>query len=223
MSNPISLRATPLTGEALGGPFGARLLDFTGDTTPWQRRLWSLGTALALREVYEAGPWVDAQVLSPAALQWLCRDLERLAGDDAGLGAPELRRQLREVLRADLSEHSRHRRRLRELIALINESYVLRWTAAVDASQALSSERLARAVAAHLLDCGYSMGFLHRTVSRLIAAEATVGDFLAQADQLASASPREFEVLVPFHSMPQRQLLAEECPSGALDRRLANG
>ena len=212
MSNPISLRATPLTGEALGGPFGARLLDFTGDTTPWQRRLWSLGTALALREVYEAGPWVDAQVLSPAALQWLCRDLERLAGDDAGLGAPEVRRQLREVLRADLSEHSRHRRRLRELIALINESYVLRWTAAVDASQALSSERLARAVAAHLLDCGYSMGFLHRTISRLIAAEATVGDFLAQADQLASASPREFEVLVPFHSMPQRQLLAEELP-----------
>lgn len=59
MSNPISPRATPLTGEALGGPFGARLLDFTGDTTPWQRRLWSLGTALALREVYEAGPWVD--------------------------------------------------------------------------------------------------------------------------------------------------------------------
>jgi hypothetical protein len=46
----------------------------------------------------------------------------------------------------------------------------------------------------------------------LIAAEATVGDFLAQADQLASASPREFEVLVPFHSMPQRQLLAEELP-----------
>jgi hypothetical protein len=56
------------------------------------------------------------------------------------------------------------------------------------------------------------MGFLHRTISRLIAAEATVGDFLAQADQLASASPREFEVLVPFHSMPQRQLLAEELP-----------
>jgi len=122
MSNPVSLRTTSLTGQMLGGPFGARLLDFTGDTTPWQRRLWSLGTALALREVYEAGPWVDAQVLSPAALQWLCRDLERLAGDDAGLGAPEVRRQLREVLRADLSEHSRHRRRLRELSAQAGNS-----------------------------------------------------------------------------------------------------
>ena len=153
MSNPVSPRTPSLTGQVLSGPFGARLLDFTGDTTPWQRRLWSLGTAQALRELYEAGPWVDAQVLSPAALQWHCRDLERLAGDDAGLGAPEVRRQLREVLRADLSEHSRHRRRLRELIALIDESYIPRWTAAVDASQAVSSERLARAVAAHLLDC----------------------------------------------------------------------
>ena len=64
----------------------------------------------ALRELYEAGPWVDAQVLSPAALQWLCRDLERIAGDDAGVGAPEVRRQLREVLRADLSQHSQDRR-----------------------------------------------------------------------------------------------------------------
>jgi hypothetical protein len=212
MSNSVSLRTVPLTGQVLGGRFGARLLDFTGDTTPWQRRLWSLGTALALRELYEAGPWVDAQVLSPGALQWLCRDLERLAGDDAGLGAPEVRRQLREVLHADLSEHSRHRRRLRELIAIIDESYIPRWTAAIDAPQAVSWERLARAVAAHLLDCGYSMGFLHRTVRRLIVAEATVGDFLAEAGQLASASPREFEVLVPFHSMPQRQLLAEELP-----------
>jgi hypothetical protein len=212
MSNSVSPTTAPLAGQVLSGPFGARLLDFTGDTTPWQRRLWGLGTVLALRELYEAGPWVDAQVLSPAALQWLCRDLERLAGDDAGLGAPELRRQLREVLRADLSEHSRHRRRLRELITLINESYIPRWTAAVDASPVMSWERLARAVAAHLLDCGYSMGFLHRTIRRLIAAEATVGDFLAEADQLASASTREFEVLVPFHSMPQRQLLAEELP-----------
>jgi hypothetical protein len=212
MSNSVSPRTVPLTGQVLGGPFGARLLDFTGDTTPWQRRLWSLGTTLALREVYEAGPWVDAQVLSPAALHWLCRDLERLAGDDAGLGVPEVRRQLREVLRADLSEHSRHRRRLSELISLINESYIQRWTAAVDVPETGSPERLARAVAAHLLDHGYSMGFLHRTIRHLIAAEATVGDFLAEAGRLANASPREFEVMVPFHSMPQQQLLAEELP-----------
>jgi hypothetical protein len=144
-------------------------------------------------------------------MQWLCRDLERVAGDDAGLGAPEVRRQLREVLRADLSQHSRHRRRLHELIALIDESYMPRWTAVADAPEGVSSERLAHAVVAYLLDRGYSMGFLHRTLRRRIAAGATVGDFLAEAGQLASASPRRFEVLVPFLIVPQQQL-AEGLP-----------
>lgn len=211
MSNLVSLGMAPLAGQVLNGQFGARLLELTGETTPWQRRLWSLGTVLALRELLEAGPWADAQALSPAALQWYCRDLERLAGDDAGLGAPEVRRQLREVLRADLSQHSRHRRRLLELIALIDESYVPRWAAAAEAPEGVSSERLARAVTAHLLDRGYSMGFLHRTLRRRIAAGMPVGDFLAEAGLLASASPRQFEVLVPFLVMPQQQL-AEGLP-----------
>jgi len=60
MSNLVSLRTAPLAGQLPGGQFGARLLDFTGETTPWQRRLWSLGTVLALRELHEADPWVDA-------------------------------------------------------------------------------------------------------------------------------------------------------------------
>ena len=211
MSHLVSPRAAPLAGQPLSGPFGARLLDLTGETTPWQRRLWSLGTVLALRELYEAGPWVDAQVLSPAALQWLCRDLERFAGDDAGLGTPEVRRQLRETLRADLSRHSRHRRRLHELIAVIDELYIPRWTTAANAPAAVSSERLARAVVAYLLDRGYSMGFLHRTLRRRVASGAMVGDFLAEAGRLASASPRQFEVLVPFLIIPQQQL-AEGLP-----------
>lgn len=74
MSNLVSLGMAPLAGQVLNGQFGARLLELTGETTPWQRRLWSLGTVLALRELLEAGPWADAQALSPAALQWYCRD-----------------------------------------------------------------------------------------------------------------------------------------------------
>jgi hypothetical protein len=65
MSNLVSLGTVPLADQVISGQFGARLLDFTGETTPWQRRLWSLGTVLALRELHEAGPWVDTQVLSP--------------------------------------------------------------------------------------------------------------------------------------------------------------
>ena len=63
MNNTGSVSAALLTGHGFGGQFAARLLDFTADTTPWQRRLWNVGTVLALRELYEAGQWIDAQVL----------------------------------------------------------------------------------------------------------------------------------------------------------------
>jgi hypothetical protein len=49
-------------------------------------------------------------------------------------------------------------------------------------------------------------------VRQLAETGATVGDFLAAARQLASASPRQFEVLVPFLAVPQQQQLAEGLP-----------
>jgi hypothetical protein len=67
MNNPGLLSKAPLGGHVFGEHFAVRLLDFTADTTPWQRRLWGLGTVLALRELNEAGQWIDAQVLSPPA------------------------------------------------------------------------------------------------------------------------------------------------------------
>ena len=212
MNNPGPVSAAALGSPGYGGHLAARLLEFTADTTPWQRRLWCLGTVLALRETCEAGQWIDAQVISPAALQWLCRDLERTAGDDSGIGEPEVRRQLRDALHANLSEHSRHRRRLQELTLLIENSYIPRWAEAANTPRGVSPERLARALAAHLLDRGYSTGFLHRVVRQRIAQGATVGDLLDEAAVLASASLRQFDVLVPFIAVPQQQLLAENLP-----------
>jgi hypothetical protein len=212
MNSAAPLSAAPLAGHPFGGRLAARLMDFSVRDMPWHRRLWSPGTVLALRELIEAGPWADAQVLSPTALQWLCGDLERLAGDDAGIGGPEVRRHLRDALGADLSEHSRHRRRLRDLIFLIDESYLSRWMAAVDSSKGVSAERLARAVAAHLLDSGYSMSFLYQVFRQHATAGGTVGDLLQEAARLAVVPPRQFEVLVPFLAVPQRQELAETLP-----------
>jgi hypothetical protein len=40
----------------------ARLGDFFGETTPWQRRLWDTGTVLALRELAEATDWCSKGV-----------------------------------------------------------------------------------------------------------------------------------------------------------------
>jgi hypothetical protein len=153
---------------------------------------------------YEDGQWVDAQVLSETALRWLCRTLERLVGADRGVGEPDLRRHLRDTLRADLSEHSRYRRRLFQLINLIDEGYLSRWAVAADTARGVSPERLSRAIATHLLDRGYSTGFLHRTFRRLAeSGTTTIGDLLDEATRLASASPRQFEVLAPFVVVPR--------------------
>lgn len=220
MNNAALLSAAPLTGHPFGELLAARLKEFTVREMPWHRLLWHPGTVLTLRELLEAGPWADAQVLSPAALRWLCGDLERLAGDDAGIGGPEVRRHLRDALRADLSEHSRHRRRLRDLISLIEESYLPRWATAVDSQEGVAAERLARAVAAHLLDSGYSMSFLYQVFRRYATTGATVGDLLQEAARLASAQPQRFEVLVPFLAVPQRQELAENLPEWRSSRQV---
>lgn len=209
MNKSATVSAASLTGHPFGRRFTARLMDFSVRDMPWHRRLWSPGTILTLRELLEAGSWVDAQVLSPTALLWLCGDLERLAGEDAGIGGPEVRRQLRAALRADLSKYSRHRRRLLDLISLIEESYLSRWAGAVDSERGVSAERLARAVAAHLLDSGYSMSFLYQVFRQHEKDSATVGDLLRETSRLATAQPRQFEVLVPFLAVPQRQTLAE--------------
>lgn len=45
----------------------ARMIDFfTIDGMPWPRRLWDIGSILALEELWEAGAWAAQRVLSPA-------------------------------------------------------------------------------------------------------------------------------------------------------------
>lgn len=192
MSKLVLEEAGSSAGLTLDRHLFARLRDVTIDTTPWHRRLWEVGSVLTLREVHEAAQWLETQVLSPAAMRWMCRDMERQAAGDQGIGGPEMRRQLRDTLRADLSAHSRHRRRLAQLIDMIDEGYVSRWTAAVHASQAATAERLARAIAAHLLDRGYSMRHLHHEFRHLASGGATIADVSELAERMATDSPRDF-------------------------------
>ncbi|MDQ1250791.1 MAG: hypothetical protein QG597_5171 [Actinomycetota bacterium] len=71
----------------------ARLLEFTSARSPWNRRLWNVGSILALEEVYEAGRWVDAEVLSQKAVDWQCAELQRVLGQDPAIGSHGLRRE----------------------------------------------------------------------------------------------------------------------------------
>ena len=140
----------------------ARLEDFFEVNAPWQRRLWDCGLVLGLRELSAAVEWVDHKSLSTGTLNWLSRDLERLQGPDQGVGDKVLRQQLQSALRSSLKHGNAHHRMLNEIIDWVNEGYLQRWEkAAADLIKPPSPERFARAIAAHLLDAGFSQRFLH--------------------------------------------------------------
>ena len=199
------------------GPYAShvtsRLLDFFSDTTPWPRRLWDVSSVLALEEAADAGYWVEQRVLSASALSWYLHTLERQLGPDHGLGDSQLRRELTTLLRSGLSAHSRERRRLTELLPRISTGYLQRWSTHLDTQRAPAPERLARAIATHLLDLGHSGPELHARINQLRRDQAsTLADLLTEAQQLAAEPDKDFEVLVPFVSVPHSRKLAEHLP-----------
>ena len=213
MTSVAPQSAQLLVSNQYAAHVGARLLDFFADTAPWPRRLWDVGSVLALEEAAEAGSWMSLKVLSTGAVEWYLRNLERTLGPDRGLGESRLRRELTQLLRSGLRPNSAARRRLWELLPIIAHGYLNRWTAAVDSPDPPSPERLARAVATHLLDLGHSSGQLHRWARVLVIdPAATLGDLLQSAANLADRDDSEYQVLVPFESVPDHQALASHLP-----------
>lgn len=179
---------------------GARLIDFFNETAPWQRRLWDVGTCMLLDEVVEAVGWRSKGVLSAGALTWLVRDAERIIGRDPAAGDRVVKTHLREALRGELAPGTRSLRSLTALSSVIQDGYLDRWADLLATSP--SPERLARAMAAHLLDRGYSMPFLHRWARDRMREKASLSEVMRSAISL-SATPRQtFEVLLPFTSVP---------------------
>jgi hypothetical protein len=191
----------------------ARLLDFFADTTPWPRRLWQVSSVLALQEAYEAGRWQALQVLGATSVTWYLRALERQLGPDRGLGDSKLRRHLVALLRSNLEPDSPERRQLRQLFPMLVNGYLDRWREATVQAQRPSPERVARAVATHLLDLGHSSGQLHRWVRDMAARTgATLDDLLDSACGLARLQDVNYEVIVPFTAVPKYQTLAAHLP-----------
>ncbi len=209
VSNPQPTQSSvSLQQDAYARHIAARLRDFFADTTTWQRRLWDTGAVLALRELSEASEWCEKGALSAGAVTWLARDIERLVGNDRGVGERDLRTQLRDTLRSSVPCGSRHHRRLRELTDFVNEDYVLRWAQAIDSAAPPSPERCSRALASHLLDCGYSMRFLRRWTAELLNSNGSLADLFDSAQQLAGRANREYDVVIPFTSLPRYRELA---------------
>src|SRR5262249_1449845 len=183
----------------------ARLVEFfTPDAAPWPRRLWDIGSVLALEELWEAGRWEALGVLTPTATDWQRCRLRSVIGPEFGLGERELGpgRYGTELLKKGVADPRAGRRRLRQVIDHARVGYLERWAQAMYQPDRPKAERLSRTVAAHLLDLGYSQECLLRWVSELRHAGATATEIVESAAELASASEHEYEVLVGFAKIP---------------------
>ncbi|MEW9548233.1 integrase [Nonomuraea sp. NPDC050783] len=189
----------------------ARVMNFCDTATPWPRRLWDVSAFLALQELYEAGAWVERRVLSQGSLDWQRHELERLLGDDPALGTRCFRRGLQDCLRTTLTVASDGRRKLRHLIDVGRPGYLDRWAACVSDPNPPPPERVARAVASHLLDNGHSMDGLNRWVrDGRLGLSAT--DLITEAAALLTLPPTSWRVIVPFADLNHREKLAADLP-----------
>lgn len=191
----------PLIATPHASHVSARLLDFLGDNTPWQRRLWTVGLVLSIEEVLEASIAAADGVLDPAAVGDLRQTVVKWAGHDRALTSDE-RSKLHEHLRSTVVPDGLSYHALTELRARFDQDYLLRWSRALaDPHDPPQAERAARAMGGHLLDKGFSGTYLHRWLTYQLKhrPEAiSLAEVVEEAHRLVGAGPKAFEVLVPF-------------------------
>ncbi|MFE7133726.1 integrase [Streptomyces sp. NPDC057638] len=187
---------------------------FADERTPWPRRLWDIGSVLALEELWEAGHWQAHSVLSLSACDSQRNELRALLGRHAGLGDKDLRKEITALLSKPLPDPSPERRRLKQVIGHLRPGYLDRWVTAIsiDETKRVKPERFSRTLAAHLLDLGYSPLHLRAWARELKTAQATITDIAESAAALARARPRTFDVLVALDKVPHRDI-AEPLPN----------
>jgi hypothetical protein len=205
----LGIRIPGMLDDTLYGQLvAARLLDFFADNTAWPRRLWTIGLALSLEEVLEASQAVQDNVLSRAAFDSLCHSVEVLSGHDFGSGPKEQRKALQEVLRSKPQAESHDFLVLRQIVERLRGDYLLNCARVLEIPPRWPQpERVARGVAAHLLDTGLSPTYLHRWWSYRIHHETGTRDIASlveEANDLAIRPARDFQILVPIEAVPRR-------------------
>ena len=189
----------------------ARSADFLQPRAPWHRRLWSLGSLLVLGELLEAAQMRDKGVLSGDALKYLAGELKDIVAKDPALSPPTPRRShLIRCIQPDLAAGGIEWRALLGLQDELASDYLLRWAEIWEADTGRPRpERAARAIAAHLLDLGYSPEHLQRWWARHSergAETLSLSELLRAAHaEHAARRPTRHRVLVPLAVAPRWQ------------------
>ncbi|MBP2388430.1 hypothetical protein [Paeniglutamicibacter kerguelensis] len=201
-SSTLSLSQGHIGKEWFATHLAARLQDFFFESSPWQKRLWEAGTLSTLKELLDASFWNSRNVLSQHAVGWLAKELERIVGLDRGIGGRETKKKFTTELATGVPYESRHWRALEQLITQAERRYLNLWLTAVDSSSPPGAERTARAIAALLLDVGFSMPYLHSWIGRHISVGSSVQELFVDAELLRTQKITTFDVVIPFNKMP---------------------
>lgn len=179
----------------------ARMAEFFTDSTPWNRRLWSVGSVLALDEVVEiARHSLDGRV-KPLALKELRLHVRNAYCGDPGLGDSDFRRALAGALQLGLGKHD-EADRLEHLVERARNGYLDRWRSHATTTASVELERAARSIASHLLDAELSPDRLRRWLSSQRAEFADLGDLLDSAIGQATQPRKSYEVMIQFRRLP---------------------
>ena len=96
---------------------------------------------------------------------------------------------------------------IRALTSQVEATYLLRWAQALrTGDNRKSAERVARSIAAHLLDRGFSADYLHRWWQFRIKYDKTpksLSEIVEDAQSLARMPPKKFGVLICFSLRPR--------------------
>ena len=181
----------------------ARLLDYFGRRTDWQRRLWNPGTVTVIAEVLEAVQFLESGHLREKTVADLARTAERRAGPDIGVGTAGVRSALTTTLKA-ASTDALARFKLEHLVDAIKPNYLERWSDALaEQPGRIGTELASRILAGHLLGLGFSPENLHRWTTWLRDQKApkTLAEVFAEAEEVAQRQPHDWQVLIPFASI----------------------
>lgn len=193
-----------------------RLSELVDARTPWHRSLWQAGSILMLREILEYADGFRAGAMRPEGLQYVCGSAKEQVARDWGLGAEPIRNQILKLLESPADKQKglvqlHVADSLEQLTRRAERGYLRRWATAVRQKDVgvADGELLARLVAGHLLDAGFSANHVHGWLKA--KSGAALVDLLEQADDMCGEDAVAFEVLVPFDTLPK--LVAEAAGS----------
>jgi hypothetical protein len=178
--------------------------EFFDPAVRWQRSLWNTGLVLSLKEILEASDAVREGALHPAALKWLANSVHGVIANDPGAGSEIERKALMTLLTRNLSSGGAGYLELEHWTRTIESSYLSRWATAVAAEERPSRESAARALAANLLDAGFSAKWLGRWLRDIETDDAA--DLFQSASQMVAAGLTRFEVMLLFEKPPPARI-----------------